>query len=215
MIRSSIALKATFRDCVIMRIAILLSLCCLCLPLWAQDTLETLASRLQQQGAFRAQLFQQKQIAGFKRPLDANGFLIFVPEQGLLYALEQPVQARYRMLPERIDIREGSAPVRHLSRADLPWLQAVVTIFNGALGGQWAQIRQYFDLQFSPGNHWTLVLTPKPGPLQKALQLVTVTGDVAIDEIDIRDDHGDHTVMRLQSLQVATAADHLLLTEVW
>jgi hypothetical protein len=171
-------------------------------------SLAELGEQLRAQPAFRAAFRQHKHLAALQHPLEARGTLSFAAGEGLVYALEQPLAARYAMSTERVIVREEGMPVREMRTRDLPWLQAITTVFLGTMGGDWGQLERWFRIELQgEAEQWQLLLVPVEPMLQGALQRVQVDGGAQVRRIELVDRNGDRTVIELDTSVTISAEE--------
>ncbi len=177
--------------------------------------LTELQDRLRTQQQFVAQLTQSKTLKGWNKPLQAKGLLACTPDDGVLYQLQQPLQASYWLQPTQISLRENNATVKVMTFEQMPWLAGIATLLSASVSGDWQRLQQQFAItaRDRDDKQWQLDLTPLQVPLKDNLQAVQVLGTTQIDELLIRDKKGDVTVIRLQQHQNIDRAAMLALLQ--
>lgn len=165
--------------------------------------LTSLQQRLHAQQNFSAELSQSKTLNGWNKPLQASGVMACTQEHGVLYFLQRPINASYWLQADQIQVREGSAPLRVMTTAQMPWLSGITQLFSASVSGDWARLQQQFNVVMvkSDDRDWRIELTPLAAPLNAALQSVQVSGGSQIEQIVITDKKGDRTQIVLQHHQ--------------
>lgn len=174
---------------------------------WALD-LPMLQQRLQAQQNFSAQLSQRKTLKGWNKPLQASGLLACSKNSGVLYQLQQPINASYWLQSQQFNVREGNAAVRVITTTQMPWLAGITSLLAASVSGDWQRLEQQFSVKLVKADEqdWMIELTPLAAPLSNALQTVQVSGRTQIEQIVINDKKGDRTEILLQQHQAIDEA---------
>lgn len=169
-------------------------------PVWAADSAEEitaqLSRRLSQRAVIRADFTQEKQMAGFKKPLVTRGKMAFSRNQGVLWKIESPLRITYALTEDRIvEISEdGQTQVR--TARDVAGLAQVGRVFRALLGAQTGPLTELFTVGIdSSAGRWRLSLQPKPGPVAQYMKQIRLEGDRHVERIRIDEANGDSTVI--------------------
>ncbi|GGJ99050.1 outer membrane lipoprotein carrier protein LolA [Pseudomonas matsuisoli] len=157
--------------------------------------LTQLTERLREPAVIRGAFIQEKHLRALAKPLTSRGHYVLARDQGLLWALESPLQQVYRITPDGIE-----------RRTDDSWQP---TQPNGASGRQnqlslallsadHARLSRDFELQLSGTDaEWQLVLTPKSTLLKQIFRAITLHGSSRVERIELDETQGDRTILRL------------------
>lgn len=163
----------------------LLASLCLLLPgtLWAATDLPPPAQ------AFSAAFTETRTLPGFSQPLVSHGTVVFKRDSGVRWEVSEPYHYLFTMDDKGMQEQLPDGAARTIDAEHAPWLVAIQHIFMGALAGDTAALQEYFDVKVTPQTAGRLIdLTPKPGPMAKAIKHISVSGgatpeDIRIDEI--------------------------------
>ena len=165
----------------------LFTLLCLALPL---ATLAANTADLPPPAqAFSAAFTETRSLPGFSQPLVSHGTVVFKRANGVRWEVSDPYHYLFTLDDKGMQEHLPDGAVRTIDAEHAPWLVAIQHIFMGALAGDTAALQQYFDVKVTPQTAGRLIdLTPKPGPMAKAIKHISVSGaaapeDIRIDEI--------------------------------
>lgn len=153
-----------------------------------------LSRRLSQRNVVRADFIQEKQMAGFRKPLLTRGKMVFARNRGVLWKLESPLRITYVLTEERIVEISENGQMQSRTARDVPGLAQVGRIFSALLGAQAGPLNDLFtfDGELS-GERWKLTLLPRPGPVAQYMKQVRLEGARHVERIRIDEANGDST----------------------
>lgn len=169
-------------------------------PAWAADSAEEittqLSRRLSLRPVIRADFIQEKQMAGFKKPLVTRGRMAFSKNQGVLWKIESPLRITYALTEDRIvEISEDGRTQVRTSR-EVAGLAQVGRVFRALLGAQTGPLTELFTVDAENlSGRWRLILQPKPGPVAQYMKQILLEGDRHVERIRIDEANGDSTVI--------------------
>ncbi len=199
-----------------------IGLLCCGLPAGAQtvndDLLNRIAVQMDRHPLVRAEFVQSKQVAALKRPLLTSGQLLFSRQQGVLWQIEQPYRVSYLLAEDRVvEIAADGSRKERLAR-DLPGMAQVSRVFRAMLGGNTAELRNYFELQVQGDtSRWTLLLKPRQAQLAQFIEQLEIRGGAFVSEVRILEAGGDVTQIRFRNnvaINTPNAAEQQLLNGV-
>ncbi|WP_084612724.1 outer membrane lipoprotein carrier protein LolA [Pseudogulbenkiania sp. MAI-1] len=183
--------------------ALLLTLL-LALPAHAAELLDQVAQRLSANSVLHADFAQTRQMAALKKPLQLSGRMAFSREAGVVWQIAKPYSLTYAMTARGVTeiLPDGSR--RERAARDVPGIGSVDGLFRGLVSGDKALLQQHFVVaaQGSP-QAWTLQLTPKAGPLQKAIRSAELAGGAQLERVTLQETGGDSTVIRFSGIDTA------------
>jgi hypothetical protein len=155
----------------------------------------------------RGRFIQDRQLAGFAKPLRSEGTFVLIPGRGLIWRAQAPFQNTTVITPEGIlQLANGQEAMR-LSAARLPGLGQLYDVLGGAVSGDIAPLSRIFAVKRgADANGWQLVLTPlhPDNSGMSQIKSLTVGGRRFVDAVVVDKDGGD--VDRMSFLdQVVTA----------
>ena len=126
--------------------------------------------------SFAAKFVQTRTLPGFDKPLVSHGEMRFSADGVFHWQIDKPYHYVFEMRGDtaREELPDGTR--RTLKPDQTPWLKAVQRMFVGALSGDQARLKRYFEVTIRPlddGRHVTLV--PRPGAMAKVVQRIEVT----------------------------------------
>ncbi len=126
--------------------------------------------------SFRARFIETRTLPGFDQPLVSRGNVTFSRTRGVIWEVTAPYHYVFRMGPADAEEQMPDGSVRHLDAEHAPWLAVVRHIFTSALTGNISELRRYFHVQVTVLRVGRRIeLTPKPGPMAKAINHISVT----------------------------------------
>jgi Outer membrane lipoprotein carrier protein LolA-like len=152
--------------------------------------------------------FQQRQLKGLTSTLRSEGSFVLAPGKGLIWRIEQPIQTLTVITPAGIRQIINGSEVQHIEAAGVPFIAHFYGMLNGALMGDWSEMRHDFAVKTS-GDHqaWRTVLTPlhPDDPIAGALASIVVAGGKMVDSVDINRTNGDSEHMAFLDQSVSSA----------
>lgn len=140
-----------------------------------------------------------------RKPLVAQGQLDYAGPGRLAKRVESPYHEVTAIADGAVIVQREGRAARHFSLDRAPELQALLISFSALLGGNAAQLEQFYLTQLvGSADSWTLTLTPRKPDLAEHLRDITVDGRANDPRcFTLREDDGDSSVMLLGSLAAA------------
>lgn len=161
--------------------------------------LQQLLQQLGQRHEAQAHFQQSQYLSSLTRPLQSSGTLSYRAPDHLEQHIETPrpqqLTLDHGVLTMQLGRHRHSVPL-----SDYPQLAPLLDSLRALLGGDLQALQQQFELQFmGPLSRWQLRLTPRTPELAGQLRDIQVRGEqTQIEEIQIEQRNGDHSVMRLE-----------------
>jgi hypothetical protein len=164
--------------------------------------------------ALRGHFVQDRQLAGFMRPLRSEGSFVLVPGTGLIWSGQKPFSNVTVITSNGIlQLANGQVAMR-LQASRIPGLSHLYEVLGAAVSGDIEPLRRTFTvMQSGSPAQWRLVLTPlhSENPAMAQLKSLTLTGGRFVDAIEI--DKGGGDVDRITFLDQRAEASHLTADE--
>lgn len=156
----------------------------------------------------RGHFIQDRQLAGFAKPLRTEGDFTLVPGRGLIWQAQKPFQNTTVIAPQGIlQLANGQEAMR-LTAARMPGLGQLYDVLGGAVSGDIAPLENIFAIKRSADSGgWQLVLTPlhPDSSAMSQIKSLAVTGHQFVETIVVDKDGGDVDRMSFQDQTVVTA----------
>lgn len=141
-----------------------------------------------------------------RKPLVLHGQLDYGGPGKLGKRVEAPYRETTTIADGAVDVvREGRA-TQHFDLERAPELKALLTGFSALLGGDAAELQQFYTIDFvDNAANWTLTLTPRAPELGRHLRALIVAGSASEPRcFMLRQVDGDSSTMLLGALAGAT-----------
>jgi hypothetical protein len=166
----------------------------LCLVAGSARAAEMRPDMLQAGELLRGHFVQERQLAGFSRPLKSAGSFVLAPGRGLIWRTETPLVDTTVITPNGIlQIVNGKEAMR-LPVARLPVVGRFYDVLGGALTGNTGPLDSVFKVERqADAAQWHLTLRPAwpDDPALGQIVAITVTGTHLVDAIEIQKQGGD------------------------
>ena len=156
----------------------------------------------------RGQFVQDRQLAGFAKPLRSEGTFVLVPGTGLIWQNVKPFQGTTVITPAGIVQVANGQVAMHIDSARVPGLSRFYDVLGAAVSGNVKPLQQVFAVAQSGSAPWRIVLTPlhPDNPAMAQLKSLTLTGGHFVETVDV--DKGGGDIDHITFLdQHTTAAD--------
>lgn len=156
-------------------------------------TVAEIQQRLQAGAVVRGRFDQDKQLAGFAKPLKSNGDYLLLRGKGVLWRTLAPFASQLAVTRDAI-----RADSFQLDAAKEPGVRVVTSLLLGLLDGNLAALEAQFQIQASlQGDKlWRASLTPKAAALAKLFSRIELEGDRQVRRIQLFEAQGDSTLIR-------------------
>ncbi|QNM95946.1 outer membrane lipoprotein carrier protein LolA [Chitinimonas koreensis] len=189
----------------------LIALACLALalPLRAAPLADEVKARLAAPPLLRGQFVQEKQVAGFKKPLVSSGDFLLWRDHGVLWHTKKPFDATLALTRDALSARQGDGRAGYrLDAGREPGLREVNALLFALLAGDVAALAQRFriDGALAGKDGWTLQLAPLEPNLAKVFRRIELNGDRYVRQVKLEEANGDASLIRFDGLAEAPAA---------
>lgn len=174
----------------------------------AADDLALVQQRVAQVPVLRGDFQQQKQVAGFSKPLRSEGNFVLSRERGVLWSTLKPFASEVVLTRDRILSRQRDGSTRvELDGRQQPALRAVNEMMYALMSGDVAALAPRFSstVEALPEQGWRLTLTPRPGPLARSFERIRLQGDRHVRHVEIDEANGDRTVLEFTGISESPA----------
>ncbi len=174
------------------------------LAVQASDAVEEIGRRLQGGAMQRGRFEQEKQLAGFAKPLRSQGDYLLLRGKGLIWRTAAPFASQLVLTRDSI---AGSDGLR-LEASREPGVRLVTGLMLALLDGDLRSLAAHFELQAEllAGQAWRASLRPKAAALAKLFAAIEIDGDRQPRRILLREAQGDRTLIRFDEQQRQPAA---------
>jgi hypothetical protein len=159
----------------------ILVLCFLLLPAFAMAAEAPDAQiKLDTSKILRGHFVEERQIKGMANPMHTEGHFSLAPARGLLWSIEKPFPTTTIITPNGASQDIGGLAVKLPAKN----LRHIYDMVGGALAGDWSRLESDFNITPSGGgDHWQMVLTPKPDRSKLDYASITVSGGRFVENI--------------------------------
>jgi len=147
-----------------------------------------------------ARFVEEKHIGILARPLESRGQLFFTRPGLFLRRVESPSPSEVVINDKELVLRDASGEQRIDlgARAEIrPFVESMTWL----LAGNQQALRAVYQIEFVPAADaasWSLVLTPKQGPIARLIASIRVLGrGLGVSEIQVHERSGDKAVTRI------------------
>lgn len=170
-------------------------------PLPAASELDEVAARIAQPQVLRGRFEQDKQVAGFRKPLHSSGRFVLARARGVLWLTEQPFASQLVLTGARLSVESGGS-TRSIDAADEPALAAIHAVLFDLLAGDIAKLHANFTIaaQLLAAERWRLQLQPKPGLFAQAFTRIELEGARHVERVQLFEANGDRTGIAFREL---------------
>jgi hypothetical protein len=165
----------------------------LSIPLGAARAADATPQTIAPGQALRGHFVQDRQLAGFSKPLRSEGTFVLVPGKGLIWRGEKPFANTTIISPDGIlQIANGQEAMR-LPASRLPGLSHLYEVLGAAVSGNIKPLQQTFAVKQSGGAEWRILLTPlhPDSPAMAQMKSLTLLGTHFVDSVEVDKGGGD------------------------
>lgn len=148
---------------------------------------------------------EEKQIALLAAPLRSEGRIFFSRRLGrMVRRVERPEPARAWLADGTLTLEERGRITR-ISVTQNPVLEGFLTSFRAVLAGDVSRLQRFYRVATTgEAASWTLVLRPRPGPLSRFVQEISIRGNAAaVTDMTMVERSGDRTVTRFLDVDLS------------
>jgi hypothetical protein len=158
--------------------------------------------------ALRGHFVQDRQLAGFAKPLRSEGSFVLVPGKGLIWRGEKPFANVIVISPEGItQIANGQVAMR-LDASRIPGISHLYEVLGAAVSGNIEPLQQTFQVSQAPGTSpWKITLTPlhPDSPAMAQLKSLILSGGHFVENVQVDKGGGDVDRIAFKDTQASAA----------
>lgn len=156
----------------------------------------------------RGHFTQDRELAGFAKPLRSEGSFVLAPGRGLIWRGEKPFANITIITSDGVlQIANGQEAMR-LPASRVPGLSHLYEVLGAAVSGNIKPLQQTFVVtQSAAGAGWRVVLKPlhAENPAMSQLKSITMEGDRYVESVEVEKSGGDTDRITFSGHQVSTA----------
>ena len=156
----------------------------------------------------RGHFTQERQLAGFSKPLRSEGSFVLAPGLGLIWRGEKPFANTTIISSDGILQMVNGQPAMRLTASRLPGLSQLYEVLGAAVSGNIKPLQQTFaTTQSSDDNGWRVVMKPlhPENAAMAQIKTLTLTGSRFVDSATIEKSGGDHDRITFAGQQIVKA----------
>jgi outer membrane lipoprotein-sorting protein len=164
-----------------------------------QQPADALLARLRQPAVLRGNFVQNRQIAGFRRPVESSGEFVVARGAGLLWHTRKPFESLLSVSRERLRVTNGRGGTETtLDARREPMLRTLNDILQAVVIADARALQVSFDLaiQLVGSTDWEMVLTPKDAALRTRFTTIALAGGPHVQSARLVEASGDITTVR-------------------
>jgi Outer membrane lipoprotein carrier protein LolA len=166
------------------------------------DPLAPIQAQLGKPLLARGRFEQDKQLAGFAKPLRSSGEYLLVRGKGVVWRTLKPFAQQLVLTKDFIRADGGL----QLDAAREPGVRVVTGLMLALLDGDLAALQSLFQLDAQlDGKGWRASATPKAAALAKLFSRIELAGDRQLRRVELQEAGGDATRIRFDELSAEPA----------
>ncbi|ASG68893.1 hypothetical protein fh0823_20220 [Francisella halioticida] len=144
---------------------------------------------------------QTRQISGLDNDLKSSGTFQLKGKNSLIWIQQKPIKIELKLSKNKLSQTIMDNPQNILTQEKQPVVFTFTNIFMSMLKGDASSINEYFNMKFK-GNtdKWTIVLSPKSTPINKAIKKIILKGGKYITHIEVNDTQNN--IIKIQLLNI-------------
>ena len=146
---------------------------------------------------------QTRYIQGLDKPLKSSGTFAISSDDGLLWKQTKPFDSTMKATKDRLENSIMDNPPTVVTKEQQPMIFTFTQVFMSVFQGNTKDVQNYFDIDFTGDiNSWSIELTPKSSPLNKAIKNITLKGAKTIEQINVADAQDNVIDIKLTNITV-------------
>lgn len=169
----------------------------LCTSARAAGLIDRIDQQLQHPAVVRGQFEQQRQLAGFSKPLQSQGRFVVARARGALWLTEKPFASELILTRDTLIQKSGGTVSQKLDSSREPALRAINSVLFALLAGDLHALESRFDISGRVDSKgWQLTLLPRDATWKQVMSRIDLTGGAFVTTLDLTDANGDRTLIR-------------------
>ena len=174
-------------------------------PVRADDTLSTISRLLSRNSIICADFTQRKTLRALTRPLLSKGRVVFIAGKGILWRVRDPFPTQLLVNRDALIKWNDAGEPQPLGFEQSPIFGALVRVFMAMFTGEIGPLQENFETESDIGKSvWRLTLTPRDKGFAEIITRVHVTGGRFVDELRIKERHGDQTLIKFSNMNTTS-----------
>ena len=150
---------------------------------------------------------QNKQLAGMKKPLAAEGRFCVVAGKGVLWRTLKPFPSTLRLTRDEIVNYQGDRVAMRLDAKTEPTVRMINNVLFSLLAGDLAQLESLFEVDGTvDAGSWSVSLKARSPGLAKAIGAIKLEGGTYVRSIVMNEASGDRTSIVFSAIQSGETA---------
>jgi len=174
-----------------------------------------LLHQLSQPVVLRGNFAQQRQIVGFRRPVQSTGRFVVVRGTGLLWHTLRPFESMLTVNRQKLSMSSGPglSNTTTLDATKEPMLRTLNSLLQGMVVADLPELQAQFDVEVRPSGvtDWVMTLQPKQAALRSRFVSIELAGGKYVQSVRLQEQTGDVTIVRFTDQM---EDDHLTDVEV-
>jgi hypothetical protein len=176
----------------------------------AKTLLARPAQAIAETQVLRGRFAHRKHLADIPAPLDSSGEFLFVRDRGLHWRTLKPFDSVFVLTPSAMSQKDEGGKEFKMDAKSQPAVRAAAGIFMALFAVDLRALDKDFRLfglsTTEREGGWLLGLRPKSAAFKSVFTEAIVSGAVQVRQIELRDAHGDRTVIRLLDTELLKRA---------
>ena len=165
------------------------------------------ARELAQTRVLRGKFIHRKYLGDIPAPLESSGEFMFLRDRGLYWHTQTPFDSVFVLTPQGMSQTDEGGRALKLSSDQQPALRVAARIFMALFAVDLKALDGEFNLfGIGTAGGWQLGLRPKNAALAQVFTEGIVSGGAHVRQVELRDAHGDRTVIELLDTQLLARA---------
>ncbi|MGC6404969.1 LolA family protein [Bisgaard Taxon 45] len=188
---------------------ILIYLAITLLPLSAYSDLAHIQQQVNIAPLFQCDFEQTRQLKDVQLTLQSSGELVLAQQKGLIWQQTAPFPQTMVMTEKQI-YQSVLGNVQIISATEQPQLFHFTQLIRDVLQGQWQRLNHYFQIEeiTTKTSQWQVIFRPTQAPFQSIFKHILLTGDSAIQSVQIQDQQGDRTELHFKNCKALKSLTH-------
>jgi hypothetical protein len=203
---TTVRTNSYFRALILAAAAALVAVLCTATPVCAEGPSPQIVVAGQ---VLRGHFTQDRELAGFSKPLRSEGSFVLAPGKGLIWRGEKPFSNVTIISADGVlQIANGQEAMR-LPASRVPGLSHLYEVLGAAVSGNIKPLQQTFAVtQSAAGAGWRVVLKPlhPENPAMSQLKSLTMEGNRYVESVVVEKSGGDMDRITFSDHQVSTAS---------
>ena len=181
------------------RLLVCLAWCVAGVALGAETPQAQLLSRLHEPAVLRGSFVQERQIAGFKKPVQSGGRFLVARGTGLVWHTMRPFESLLVINRDHLRVSNGAGqPGMELDATKEPMMRTLNDLLQAVVVADLSMLQKQFDVEtnFAGSADWSMKLRPREAALRARFASIDLAGDAHVRTVRLQEQSGDVTTVR-------------------